>query len=132
MTIIMKEDIVTHRIKKCKQAMKDATTMLETGSYLSVANCLYYAAFYIVSAYFAQQNILVKSHKGMSVNIKSQLVSKNLLAEEDLTLYGQLMKRREDADYGDFLVISDDEANTLYAETKAFIQKIESLININE
>ena len=132
MTIIMKEDIVTHRISKSFESLDDALFLLQNQRYLSVANRLYYAAFYIVSAYFAQENILVRSHKGMSVTVKSELVQKKLLAEADLKLYSQLMKAREDADYGDFLVISEDEAKTLYSETKAFIQKIESLININE
>ncbi len=131
MTIIMKEDIVTHRISKSFESLDDALFLLQNQRYLSVANRLYYAAFYIVSAYFAQENILVRSHKGMSVTMESELVQKKLLAEADLKLYGQLMKAREDADYGDFLVISENEAKELYAETKAFIQKIESLININ-
>lgn len=132
MTIIMKEDIVAHRISKSNQALDDALFLLQNQRFLAIANRLYYAAFYIVSAYFAQQNILVKSHKGMSVTIKSELVAKHLLTNEDLNLYGRLTSAREDSDYGDFIVISEDEAHTLYSETKSFINKIESLININE
>ncbi len=132
MNVFMKEDIVAHRLAKSHQALDDALFLLQNHRFLAVANRLYYAAFYIVTAYFAQQTILVKSHKGMSSKIHLELVVKGILTEDDESLYFKLMTAREDADYGDFLSLSEDEAKNLCSETQNFIQKIELLITINE
>ncbi len=105
---------------------------MDSERYLAAVNRLYYAAFYVVSAYFASQNVLVKSHKGMNVKLYDELVLKQLINKTDGQTFEKLLKLRGEADYADFVVISTCIMKEIFRDTVAFINKIESLINTNE
>jgi len=105
---------------------------LDNERYIAAVNRMYYAFFYIVTAYFAQRNIQVKSYKGLRTRVHSELVSSHLIDTEYAKVFDSLFMRRNEFDYDDFVTYSEPDIVALYENTKALIQKIKTLITINE
>jgi hypothetical protein len=51
---------------------------------------------------------------------------------QEAKLYYELFDRRNGFDYNDFVVFEENEIKEMFADTKELIDKIESLITINE
>lgn len=58
-------ELVAFRINKAKGTFQDAQLLLEAMRWDSAANRLYYASFYMISAYMAKQEIRVTTHSGV-------------------------------------------------------------------
>ena len=126
------EEKIKIEIGRSLQALDDALYNLNDNRQLTAVNRLYYAVFYIVVAYFISKRIPVKSHKGINIKLHNELVKTGIIKIKDGETFDHLFKLRSDSDYGDFTVYDPDELKELYNEAKDFIQKIESLITINE
>ena len=127
----MNEEKVKQRIAKCRQALDDALFNIEDNRYFTAVNRMYYAAFYIVTAYFAHKDWTVKTHSGVKTKLHLELTSQNLITTEEAKTYSLLFQRRGEFDY-DFVTFTQNEILNLYKRTDTFIQKIESLITKNE
>lgn len=126
------QEKIKSEIKKCKQALDDALYNLNDNRYLTAVNRLYYAAFYIVVAYFISKNILIKTHKGISIKLHSELLKTGFISMYEGETFDRLLKLRSEFDYGDFAIFDKNELKDLYMRTLAFISKIESLIPIHD
>ena len=60
----MNDEKVKQRITKSKIALDDAAYLMQDERYLAAVNRMYYAVFYIVTAYFIHHHWVVKSHSG--------------------------------------------------------------------
>lgn len=123
------DDKIAIRVKKSKQALKDAELLLESGSFLSTVNRLYYAVFYIVTAYLAIDSFIVKSHKGVKIKFHEELTLKGLISKQESKLFELLHMRRHEFDYDDFVMIDEEEIKDLMESSRSLIDKIENLIN---
>ena len=82
-----------------------------------VANRLYYSAYYAVSALFVQQGINIKTHNGIRIKVHQELVKQNKLSLEFGGLYDELFNKRQEGDYGDFLIMPKEKTEPLIQET---------------
>ena len=73
------EEKIKVEIERSRQALDDALYNLKDNRQLTAVNRLYYAAFYIVVAYFISKRIPVKSHKGINIKLHNELVKTGLL-----------------------------------------------------
>jgi uncharacterized protein (UPF0332 family) len=128
----MNTDKVNQRMEKSRQALDDAYFLLQDKRYLAAVNRMYYAAFYIVTAYFAYKDWVVKTHSGVKTKFHLELTAYSLISEDDSKTYNLLFLRRHEFDYDDFVTYSESDIISLYKSTKALIQRIKTLITINE
>ena len=105
---------------------------LNNNSFLSVANRMYYALFYVITAYLTTKNEIVKTHKGVNIKFHQYLALTNLVTKEEAKLYNELFERRHEFDYNDFVILKEEEIKAMFTDTKALIHKIETLITIND
>ena len=63
-----KKDLVNFRIHKAKATFQDALLLVDAGRWDSAANRLYYAGYYMISAYLAEREIKTTTHTGVKTN----------------------------------------------------------------
>jgi len=71
-----KKDLVNFRINKAKETFQDAQLLLDADRWDSAANRLYYASFYMISAYLAKKEITVTTHSGLKTKFNQELVKR--------------------------------------------------------
>jgi uncharacterized protein (UPF0332 family) len=124
------KDIVEYRIGQSTASFKIALLVCEKDDWNHVCNRLYYSAFYVVSAYLASINDNAKTHNGVKNKFHNEFIKTGLLNTEYGKLYDVLFSNRQDADYADFVMFSQEEVYPLIGETKKFIEEIKSFIKI--
>ncbi|MBQ9417128.1 MAG: HEPN domain-containing protein [Bacteroidales bacterium] len=66
-----------------------------------IANRLYCAVYYVVSAFLLQNGYSVQTHHGIIQLLGLHFIKTGILEKEYGTLYGQLFSLRQTGDYGD-------------------------------
>ena len=89
---------------------------------------MYYACFYIVSAYLAFKNLNAATHSGLKAAFNLELVKTGKIDRADGLLFNRLFAIRQQADYEDFMNIQDIDILPLIPKIKDLIQEIENII----
>lgn len=124
-----KEELVKYRLGRAKEAFEDGEILASKKRWNSVANRMYYACFYIVSAYLAKMGLRATTHSGLKATFNRELVKTGKIDKEDGKLYNQLFGLRQESDYGDFRPIERDDIEPLIPKIKLLISEIEAIIN---
>jgi uncharacterized protein (UPF0332 family) len=123
-----KEDYINYRIERAKQTLKDASILIEQGSYISAINRLYYASFYSVHALLTKNGISSKTHSGTKTKFFQEFILKGKIDKEFSKLYSDLFDWRQQGDYSDFAEFEEELVKPLPEKVKLFIKEIESLL----
>ena len=126
-----KQDLITYRIEKAFDAYKDAEILFNHKSYQSCANRLYYALYYIISAYLIQLNFEPKSHAGIKILFHKELIKTEILEKNVAVVFEKLFNLRNDADYIDFVVVEKNDVVELLLKTKEIIELIKNKLLTN-
>ncbi|HFA47792.1 MAG TPA: HEPN domain-containing protein [Bacteroidetes bacterium] len=97
-----KEELVKYRLSRAKEAFDDGKILASNERWNAAANRLYYACFYIVSAYLAKKEIRATTHTGLKTIFNKELVKSGKIDKEDGIVFNQLFGIRQEADYEDF------------------------------
>lgn len=97
-----------------------------------VANRLYYAIFHCVTALLLNDNIEVKTHKGRAQQFGQHYVLTGKFLREDGKLYNNLQRMREEADYNNVFILTEDEALKLIQQTEKLHQKIILYLHLDQ
>lgn len=127
-----KEEVAQYRIQRAKESLTEAVIMRENQRWQMVANRLYYASFYAVSAYFIQHGMKAFTHAGVKSSFNKELVKTGKVSISDGMLFNQLFSYRQDADYKDFVVFEGNELSDLFPKVEALIAQLELLIIAKE
>ncbi len=123
-----KEELIQYRIDRAKEAFADAEYLMGEERWNAVANRVYYACFYIVSAYLAFRDLNAVTHAGLKSAFNLELVKTGKIDREDGILFNRLFAVRQQADYEDFMDIQDGDILPLIPKIKALLQEIENII----
>ncbi len=124
-----KEDLAKYRVKRAKEAIEEAKLLAEHGHWNTTLNRLYYAAFYMISAWLIYNDFKATSHNGVKTGFNSNLVKTGLVDLKEGELYNKLFGLRESADYRDFQEYNEKKVKPLMEDTQRFINKIEGLLH---
>lgn len=123
-----KEELVEYRLNRAKEAFEDGEILASKGRWNSAANRMYYACFYIVSAYLAKKEIRATTHSGLKTTFNKELVKTGKVDREDGRLFNKLFGIRQEADYEDFYSVEKGDIEPLIPKIKALIEEIERII----
>jgi uncharacterized protein (UPF0332 family) len=115
------KDLVAFRINKAKETFRDAQLLLEAMRWDSAANRLYYASFYMVSAYMAKQEIRVTTHSGIKSRFNQELIKTGKIEKELGVAFNKLFAMRQDADYEDFEEIDEKAIQPMAAQVQNYL-----------
>ena len=95
---------------------------------ISFGNGLYYSCFYCVIALLAKDDITASTHNGVRSEFFRLYVKSGILDKKFSSIYTDLMSKRQESDYDDFLEFSEEDILPLIGEVEIFIQAIQELI----
>ncbi|MBR4154410.1 MAG: HEPN domain-containing protein [Paludibacteraceae bacterium] len=120
--------LVSYRINRAKETMKEAELMKKEGFYNAAVNRLYYACYYSVVALLLKNNIQAQTHSGVKTMFGMHFISTGKLPIKIGRIFATLFEKRHSSDYDDFIYCDEEMTNELYEQADLFIKEITKLI----
>lgn len=121
--------LISYRMEKANNTLKDAKLLFDAGSYNATINRLYYACFYAVLALLLTRNLSSSKHKGVRLLFNKEFIKTGEIDYKWYHFYAKLFDNRQESDYEDFKEFSHDEAQQLYGGSARFIKMIEEKLH---
>ncbi|MCF6356288.1 MAG: HEPN domain-containing protein [Draconibacterium sp.] len=123
-----KTDLIRYRLEKSERTFQEAKSLSDSGFWNGAANRLYYSCFYEVIALLAKDNVNALTHNGVRVEFFKRYVKTEILSRDFSNFYSNIMGKRQESDYDDFLEFSKNDIKPLFPKTIVFINGIKELL----
>ena len=120
--------LVQYRISRAREALAEASLLLDSGYANTSVNRLYYACFYAVSALLLTKGLTATSHSGLRTLFHQHLIRPGLLPLGQGPLYDRLFDQRQRSDYADLVHFGVDEVHAWSVDAQAFVDAVAVLI----
>lgn len=127
-----KRTLINLKIERAYETINEVKSHIEQGFYRTAINRMYYACYYIVSALLLQENLDIKTHKGIITLFSLNFIKTGRISDEFGKFYRNLFELRQTGDYDEFKVIDKDDVIIRLEPAKQFIGTIEKLIYENQ
>ena len=127
--IYHKNDIIKYRVEKAYRTLEEADSLIESGFWSGAVNRLYYCSFHLVSALLLKAGINANTHRGVRTQFFKNFIKTELLDRKYSTLYSDLMNKRQEGDYDDFIDYDESVVVPLASEVREFMDSVLFLIN---
>ena len=124
--------IVLYRIERSYNALDEIEKILPLEVWATIANRLYYALYYAVSALLIKDGHKVSSHKGAISLFNLYYVKTGIVSLDDGRLLGSVFAFRQGSDYDDFIDATEEEVKEYLPQVKALIKKIVQVVNVQD
>ena len=118
-------DLTNHRLEQAKEDLEDARMLYHANSFKGANNRAYYSIFHTIRAVLALEPIDFKKHKDVVAYFNKNYISTEIFPRQLGKRIMQAKRIREDSDYDDEYVASQEA-------TKAQIDTAEELISLVE
>jgi uncharacterized protein (UPF0332 family) len=123
-----RDDLVKYRFSRAKESLDEAKILAQSEHWNTVANRLYYAAFYAVSALIVKNELIATTHSGVKSILHKEFIKKEILEKQYGQLYNNLFNKRQEGDYQDFQFFEEKTIKPLIEKTSLFIEEIGKLV----
>lgn len=123
-----KSALVSYRLESSKEKLKAAVDLFEKGDFKDSVSRSYYAIFTAARALLATKQLDSSKHSGVIALFNQHFVKTGIISADIGKLIGKAKLYREQADYGDFFVVSKEEAEAQIQSAKKFIAEIENIV----
>lgn len=114
-----------YRFQKSKETLSDAVSNFDGGTYKTSVNRSYYAALHAARSLLIIKGVDPLRHEGVITMLSLHFIKSNMLSTETVRIFKHLLSLRADVDYGDFEVITHQDAEDALGQAKRFIEIIE-------
>jgi uncharacterized protein (UPF0332 family) len=121
-------DLSKYRISLAEETLANAKLGLENRFYRDSINRSYYAAFYAIKAVLATENIDFKRHKDAVGYFNKTYVATDKFPRELGKRLGRLKMVREESDYSDFFMASQEDAMKQYETARMVIDAVKAFL----
>lgn len=115
-------------IENAHEKLEAAKNLFENGFYNDSVSRSYYAMFFAAKALLFEKNIHPKTHRGLISQFGLEFVKKNEFKKELFDLLARAQEDREEADYGLFSNIDQNEAKIIIEGAESFLTECESIL----
>ena len=122
--------LVQYRLEKARTTYSQLLNIIPLSYWNIVANRLYYAAYYAVSALLLNEGHAVQTHNGIIQLLGLHFLKTGRMSKEHGALYGRLFSMRQTGDYGDTYDFTEEDVLPLVEPTAALIEEVSNLINM--
>ncbi len=123
-----KADLIKYRIDRSLETLSDAKLLIQEERWNSGANRLYYACFYMATAYLVFYEIKAITHTGVKTKFNQELIKTGRLDRKYGVIYNKLFALRQDADYEDFNLIDQKDIASILQGVEEIIGILKKLI----
>ncbi len=121
-------ELIKYRISRTWETYEEALILSKENHWNAVANRLYYACFYIVSALLLSEGKKFDSHKGVKSEFHRFFVKEGSISKQSGKTFNRLFNLRQEGDYVDFKRLTEDDISPFIEEAKDLITEVESLL----
>ena len=121
-----RDELIQYRIDRAKDCLEEARILAKANHWNTVANRLYYSAFYAINALFVKNEIKAITHIGVKSNFHKEFIKTGLLNKDLGKLYNNLFNKRQEGDYQDFQEFEKEIIEPLIIKVDKFIDEIEN------
>jgi uncharacterized protein (UPF0332 family) len=132
MTDYTPNDYSRYRLQKAKETLSEIEVHIANKFWNTALNRMYYACFYAVIALLIKNEIETSSHAGVRQKFGQLFVKTGIVEKQLAKHYTDLFEKRHKGDYNDFYDYDEETIIRLYPLTIQFIEKIESLLDVEE
>ena len=126
-----KEIMVEKQLEKAKRTVAEWDMCIEHQVWGTLANRMYYAVFYAVTALLTHNDYQPGTHQGAQILLNGKFVQPGIISPSEAKLFSQLQSLRELGDCDYITQVSWEELKPLIPKAKAFIAHIETLLTEN-
>lgn len=123
--------LVLYRLEKAHNTYEQILNIVPLAYWNMIANRLYYAAYYAVSALLLNEGHTVQTHHGIIQMLGLFFIKTERISKEYGNLYSRLFSIRQTGDYGDTFDLTEDDVLPLIEPTGKLIETINTLIENN-
>ncbi|RLB27056.1 MAG: antitoxin [Deltaproteobacteria bacterium] len=123
-------NLAMYRMQKAKEILIEARDNLNQKHYGLSVNRSYYAMFTAARALLALKEIDSSKHSGVIALFNQHIVKVELFPKEISRFLPKAKDIREDADYGDFVEITEEDAQTQIRRAMQFVEEAKKTIQI--
>ena len=121
-------DLTKYRLETAAERVEVAATMIRDGYFkVSITNS-YYAMFNAVRALLAEIPIDFKKHSAIISYFRREYVKTGLLDVKLSDYIGKAFTARQYSDYGDFIVVSREQAEEQYQHAFEFVEAVKAYL----
>ena len=121
-------DLANYRMDRAKETLQEAEDSFKQNHFRMSVNRSYYAMFTPARALLALKELDSSKHSGV-ISLFNQHVIKAGLFPKELSKFLLGAKRvREDADYGDFVEITEEDARSQIDHAQRFVEEAEKTL----
>lgn len=126
------KELSKYRISLAKETLANAKMCLDNRFFRDCINRSYYTAFYAVKAVLALESIDFKRHKDAVAYFNKTYVAGGTFPRDLGKRLGRIKVVREESDYSDFFIASEEEAKTQYATAEYIVASVEAYLKERE
>lgn len=116
-------DLGRYRLERAKETLVEALDNLKGNHYGVSVNRSYYAMFTAARALLALKGLDSSKHSGVIALFNQHIVKTGLFQKEVSKFLAKAKYIREDADYGDFVEITKEDAENQLSCAKEFVKE---------
>jgi len=120
--------LVSYRLESAREKLSAAVDLLEKCHYKDSVSRSYYAIFTAARALLATKHLDSSKHSGVIALFNQHFVKTGEIPKAASKWLERAKLYREQADYGDFFIVSDQEAEAQIQSAREFIEEIETAI----
>lgn len=125
------KDLSKYRLEDSKEKLKSAEILLEKGQYKDSISRSYYAMFSAARALLALKEVNSSKHSGVISLFNQHFVKTNIVRKNCGRMLLDAKELREESDYGDFYIVTQEDAKTQLENAKFLFKEIERILNEN-
>lgn len=126
------KDLIPLRIEKSRAKLKTAKHLLEEGDFDGAVPPAYYSIFHAARAALISKGVNPLTYKGVKSMFALHFVKPGFVEKEYQGILAEAKELREDSDYREKVIITQNEAEKVVADAQRFIEKVEQVLGESE
>ena len=122
------KSLISYRLESAREKLSAAEDLLEKRHYKDSVSRSYYAIFTAARALLATKRLDSSKHSGVIALFNQHFVKSGAVSKDASKWMERAKLYREQADYGDFYIVSFNEAEAQIQSAGEFIGEIETAI----
>ena len=124
----MKNELSKYRLENAKEKLVSAKLLHENNQYKDSISRSYYAMFSAARALLSTKGADSSKHSGI-ISLFNQFFVKTGIVDKRMgRILAEAKEMREDSDYEDFVVVSNEEVEKQIKDAEVFIEEIEEVL----
>ncbi|MFW6246038.1 MAG: HEPN domain-containing protein [Tangfeifania sp.] len=123
-----REAIVSFRVQKGKDTLKEAKGIATLDYWNAVANRLYYACYYVTSALLIKNKYASQTHRGVIHLLGLHFIKEGLVTKNAGKFYSKLYELRQTGDYDDLFSLTEEDVKPMIALAESYIDELTFLM----